>query len=287
MRSPSPYQRSTALLGGGDSGFEGTPLPSSISPLPALIHIRPLNTFDVDISSNNDNGTFFEGQSPAPFTAPPSPAPTSKNEVQRAFQVGTVGESSAGKRDVAQTLSQPTQNNQKTRYKQTEELEVTERLNDLRSKHGLYHPATIDTAMRLAGILIMQGRYRSAELLCKQCAECLLSTLGENNPRTLDAFGRLALCFVQEGQLAKAGKLYRAVYSKASQIFRQSDREFLYLKIDFAYCVAGLGDVTAAERALRETRVIGRKVLRADDPIRNQPISLSYTPSSLFNWSGA
>jgi tetratricopeptide (TPR) repeat protein len=153
------------------------------------------------------------------------------------------------------------------RYKQMEELELTQKLDNFQSKHGPYHPATINTAMRLGGILSDQGRYRAAELLFNQCADCLQRTFGENNPGTLFAFGKLAHCFVQQGKLSKAEKLFRAVHSKASQILPSSDRMFLLVKMEYSNCIALLGDSKGAERELREILTIGGAVLPFDDPI--------------------
>jgi tetratricopeptide (TPR) repeat protein len=164
-------------------------------------------------------------------------------------------------------MSQPTQIIRKQRYKQNAELELIHRLNDSHCKQRWYHPATIDTAMRLARILGLQGRYRSAELLFKQCADHLEKTFGEKNPRTLVASSQLSRVYVQQGQLAKGEKLSRLVYSRASEVFNPSNRDFLCIKINFAYCIAILGDFTESERLLREAMSIGGAVLPNDDPV--------------------
>ncbi len=156
------------------------------------------------------------------------------------------------------------ENFQKKRYRQTEELELTQRLNDLRSRFAISHPATIDTAIRLAEILGYQGRYRAAELLFKQSANCLLTNFGQNDPRTIIAFERLAYCYFQQDQLSKAEKLFGMLYSKASQILPSSSREFLRIKKDFGYCKFQLGDPAAAEQAVREVLAIGSQVLPAN-----------------------
>jgi tetratricopeptide (TPR) repeat protein len=213
----------------------------------------------------------FEGRSPSPFTAPSSPASTLKeiatapSNLLRSSQISLAGKSLAAGDDVAQAMFQLPQCFRRKRYKQTEELELTQRLDDFQSRYGISHPATIDTARRLGGLLSLQGRYRAAGLLFKQCANCLLTRFGENDPRTVNAFRELASCFLQQGQLSKAEKLFDMVYLRASQIFSSSDRKFLEIKKGFGYCKLNLGDYAVAEQAFREVLAIGSQFLPAQD----------------------
>ena len=112
--------------------------------------------------------------------------------------------------------------------------------------------------MRLAGILSLQGRYRSAELLSKQCVSCLQTTSGEENPRIPFHPANSRTFYIQEGQLSKAEKLSQQVYSRASKVFHLLNRNSFAVKVDFAYCIAIVGDELAAKQLLREGMVIGR-----------------------------
>jgi tetratricopeptide (TPR) repeat protein len=149
----------------------------------------------------------------------------------------------------------------KKRYRQTEELELTQRLDDFRSQYGVSHPATIDTASRLAVVLSQQGRFRAAELLFNQCANCLHTNFGENDPRTIRGFTNLAFCYVQQDRLSKAEKLFGMMYSKASQIFHSSDLTFLAIKAQFGHLKSQLSDYVAAEQTYREVLAIGLQSL--------------------------
>lgn len=251
--------------------LDGNSLQSSISTPPSFGHIRSSSRLDPGIPINHGHEEVFEGQSPAPFTAPPSPAPTPKtrfaasHELESISQSRVMGENLAStSQNVAVAMSQPNQSTQKKRCKQTEELELTQRLNELRSRHGLDHPATIDTAVRLAEILTYQGRHRSAELLFKQCVDCVAKTLGENNPKTLLISGQLAECFIRQGHLSKAEKLFRTIFSRESQVFHPSDPRFLSLKVAFANCIVGLGDLTTAKRTLHEIMAVDAAAPLAD-----------------------
>jgi tetratricopeptide (TPR) repeat protein len=265
------------LLGGSGSVLDENPLQSSISTPPSLGHISSSSRFDPDIPINHEHEEVFEGQSPAPFTAPPSPAPTPRTRFAASHELESISQSRVMDENIASTsqnvavaISPSNQSTQKKRHRQTEELELTQRLNELRSRHGLDHPATIDTAVRLAETLSNQGRYRSAELLFKQCVDCVTKTLGENNPKTLLISGGLAECFIRQDNLLKAEKLLRTIFSREYQVFHPSDQRFLRLKISFACCIAGLGDLTAARRALHEVMAVDAAAPLADKNVLNQ-----------------
>jgi tetratricopeptide (TPR) repeat protein len=265
------------LLGGSGSVLDGNPLQSSISTPPSLGHIGSSSRFDPGIPINHEHEEVFEGQSPAPFTAPPSPAPTPRTRFAASHELESISQSRVMDENIASTsqnvavaISQLNQSTQKKRHRQTEELELSQRLKELRSRHGLDHPATVDTAVRLAKILSYQGRYRSAELLLKQCMDCVTKTLGENNPKTLLISGELAECFIRQDNLSKAEKLLRTIFSKEYQVFHPSDQRFLSLKVLFANCIASLGDFTAARRVLHEVMAVGAAAPLADKGVLNE-----------------
>jgi tetratricopeptide (TPR) repeat protein len=219
-----------------------------------------------------EDGNVFEGQSPAPSTAPPSPAPSQRHEAHgvssNSSQHLVLGENLiSSENDIHAPFSSstavltrppPIQTSQKKRYKQKEELELTQRLNDLQSKYGSDHAATVDTALRLVQIYVAQGRYRSSEHLCEQSAKLLQKSVGENDPRTLSAFNQLAAIFLFQSQYSKAKTLLQAVHSRASKALHPSHLAILSIKNEFARCLATIGNLVEAEQIFREVMVLGR-----------------------------
>ncbi|PMD49902.1 TPR-like protein [Hyaloscypha bicolor E] len=279
IRSPSPYKRNIDSLGGLISELEGN-LPPSFPPPQIFDHMpSPQGDLGTDIASILvEDGNVFEGQTPAPFTAPPSPAPSqiheahgvssdssqhpilggnlvsSENDIHAPFSSSTAG--LAG--------PQPIKIPQKKHYKHKEELEFTRRLNDLQSNYGSDHPATIDTALRLAQIFEQQGRLRSSESLCKLSAELLQKSVGENDPRTLSAFSQLASIFIFQSQFSKAKTLLQAVHSRASKVLHPSHLVILCIKTTLATCLGTIGNHVEAEQIVREVIVLGKETLPPD-----------------------
>jgi tetratricopeptide (TPR) repeat protein len=277
--SPSPYKRNLNSLSGLISELEGN-LPPSFPPPQIFDHMRsPQDDLGTDIASILvEDGNVFEGQTPAPFTAPPSPAPSQIHEAHGASSDSSQdpilgGNLVSSENDIHAPFSsstaalagpRPIKIPQKKRYKHKEELEFTRRLNDLQSNHGSDHPATIDTALRLAGIFEHQGRYRSSEHLCKQSVELLQKSVGENDPRTLLAFSQLAGIFRFQSQFSKSKTLLQAVHSRASQVLHPSHLAVLSIKNELARCLTTTGNLVEGERIFREVIVLGRETLPPD-----------------------
>ncbi|KAH8753696.1 hypothetical protein BGZ57DRAFT_79288 [Hyaloscypha finlandica] len=282
IRSPSPYKRNIDSLGGLISELEGN-TPPSFSPPQNFGHMRsPQHDLGTNIASILvEDGNVFEGQTPAPFTAPPSPAPSQRHEAhgsssdssQHLILGGNLVSSENGihapfsSGTAALTGPQPIKTPQKKRYMHKEELEFTRRLNDLQSNYGADHPATIDTALRLANIFLEQGRHRSSERLCKQYAELLQKSVGENDPRTLMAFSQLSHIFSRQSQISKAKTLLQAVHSRASQNLHPSHPAILTIKTRLAICLRGAGNLVEAEKIFREVMVLGKETLPPDHDI--------------------
>ncbi|KAH9222654.1 hypothetical protein DL95DRAFT_454146 [Leptodontidium sp. 2 PMI_412] len=153
----------------------------------------------------------FEGRSPPPFTPRPSPSPSISSAQLRnvsgftiesifpAQSLSPAETSSPGPRDLIpltqesmrsplpadwslqgnnihqapSTSSSPS----KTRYREKEELDLRQRLENFELQHGPSHPASLDTMSRLANVLQDQGRLRSAEVYFRRVAESWLANL--------------------------------------------------------------------------------------------------------------
>ena len=279
IRSPSPYKRNIDSLGSLISELEGN-LPPSFTPSQIFGHMcSPRDEIGTNIASILvEDGNVFEGQTPAPFTAPPSPAPSQRHEAHGVSSDSSQhlilgGSLVSSENDLHAPFSfsttalvdpQPIKTTQKIYYKHKEELEFTRRLNDLQSNYGSDHLATIDTALRLANIFSEQGRYRSSERLCKQSAELLQKSVGEDDPRTLSAFRLLSHIFVRQGQISKAKTLLQAIHSRASKVLHPSHLAFLEIKVELARCLAVTGHHAEADQSFREAIVLGRETLPPD-----------------------
>jgi hypothetical protein len=119
--------------------------------------------------------------------------------------------------------SQPTQNPQKKRYRQTEELKLTHRLKGFPSQYGFDHPATIDTTSRPATIFKHQNRFHSAETLRKQVADYLQKTVSENGPRTLVLLANSHICSFSKFDIWQQKDYRNMCISKASMFLHQLD----------------------------------------------------------------
>jgi tetratricopeptide (TPR) repeat protein len=228
-----------------------------------------------------EDGNVFEGQSPAPFTAPPSPAPSQRHEAHGVSSDSSqplmlAGNLVSSENDIHAPFNpstaalagpQPIKTPQKEHYMHKEELECTRRLNDLQSNYGPDHPATIDTALRLGNIFQGQGRYRSSERLCKLSAELLQKSVGENDPRTLSAFSQLAGIFIFQSQFSKAKTLLQVVHSRASKNLHPSHLVVLFIKNELARCLVAIGNHVEAEQIFREVIVLGGETLPPDHAV--------------------
>ena len=148
-----------------------------------------------DILTVDDAQSPFVGQSPAPFTAPPSPAPSEKDTSSANGENDLIND--PGMQYFAAALEMPISRNHaatepsstatasKTRYLQKDEDELRQRLDALIFRLGLDHPAAIDTHLRLGIIFFKQGRFKAAEIAFTQVIENGRKVLGVAHPTTI------------------------------------------------------------------------------------------------------
>ena len=148
-----------------------------------------------DILTVDDAQSPFVGQSPAPFTAPSSPTSSQRNT---SIPNGANGHmDDPGMQYLAAALGQPisrshaatepssTATASKIRYLQNDEDELRQRLDALVFRHGLDHPAAIDTHLRLGTVFVKQGRYKAAEIAFTQVIDNARKVLGVAHPTTI------------------------------------------------------------------------------------------------------
>ena len=139
----------------------------------------PIGSSTNDIIELMEIRSDFEGQSPPPFTDPPSPvlseqdvsiaAPPSSNSYLRdalpapssSKPPSILSYEVADKPDIAGTSS-------KTRYLQQEETEHQHRLEALLSQYDPDHPVVLDRRLRPGGILQNKGRLEQREQLSER-----------------------------------------------------------------------------------------------------------------------
>lgn len=139
----------------------------------------------------------FSGQSPAPFTAPSSPAlswraassivgfPVSSNPITQNSYEPTEGLVTPYLHPNETVESRFILTSPRTRYRQQEENEYQQRLDALVRQHGPNHPVSLDTLHRLGVILRDQGRYKAAETTFREAIEGWQKTYGDGHPKTI------------------------------------------------------------------------------------------------------
>ena len=250
----------------------------------------------------------FEGQSPAPFTPIPSPAPSprvvpaslrilSSFDTDSGVQHQThssiqhlspsEGSSTQTSRDMlllefTNSLSQNFNVSDKphapatltkTRYREAEELDLRRRLDQFTASHGSNHPATLYTMSRLGQVLQSQGRLCSAEDCFKAVAEQSRVLHGEDDLRTLEAFLNLASILDDQGNMAPAEKLCRNLLRKAVNLIPDEHSLNLQINILLGLCLLKLGRLQEAEHIFNEVIKLGhRAALQPDDGLLLRPM---------------
>ncbi|KAJ3462636.1 hypothetical protein MRS44_007422 [Fusarium solani] len=141
------------------------------------------------------SGTFV-GQSPAPIYRPLPSLLSGSPPTPRAFQ------------DQLDTAAGSLQ----YRYKQTDEERLREELSRAETMFGTSHSTTLDILFELGDVLMIQGRYKSAEEMARRLVEGRRSVSGNNGIETLDALELLGQVLSRQGFYAQAEKLHRRTF---------------------------------------------------------------------------
>ena len=157
------------------------------------------------VNSFSDTNSNFDGQSPAPFTAPSSPiTPFGNDAAFKGFSKTDQQSILSPDHEPAHVFASPPPfippsfqrsnttdyseimtKSPRIRYRQQEENEHRQRLAALLRQYGPDHPATIDTYLRLGAIMEDQGRYGSAESLFSRAIKGYQKTFGDDHPATI------------------------------------------------------------------------------------------------------
>jgi tetratricopeptide (TPR) repeat protein len=86
------------------------------------------------------------------------------------------------------------------------------------SLHGVHHPSSLRTLLRLSENLLNQCRLRQAENTARKCLARSRAHYGDDNPNTAGAMLLLGLVFSRQSNFEDARKMF----AKSLRIFRQT-----------------------------------------------------------------
>jgi len=207
----------------------------------------------------------FVGQSPAPFTVPSSPVALERQtpsaqpmpimQIRNAQIDPQLGQSMG----LGLPSSAP-----KSRYLEKEEMDLRQRLDAFLNQLSPTHPAALDTLCRLVSVYTNQGRYRTAEVNCKQLVERSRIGYGKDDHRTLRNMSTLAMILRFQGRIKSSVALSREIHISALSNF-PPPKVVSYIKCELALGLCQSGDEAAAELLVRESLRAISSVLRPDD----------------------
>ncbi|KAF2467662.1 uncharacterized protein BDR25DRAFT_291611 [Lindgomyces ingoldianus] len=187
---PSPAYSPAALNASPGGAMSAAQSPAMVSPALSVASI---------VWPRNSN---FAGQSPAPTYQPLPNSIISSVPTQSVLR---------GQVDIA---TGPLQR----RYKQTDEEGLQEALSQAETWFGIGHPETFSILFKLGDVLIVQGRYKSAEKLIRRLVEGHRTVNGNNDNNTLDALELLGRVLECQGLYAKAEKLLQHTFKARKMV---------------------------------------------------------------------
>nr|RBQ98924.1 hypothetical protein FVER53263_03224 [Fusarium verticillioides] len=157
-------------------------------------------------------GSNFTGQSPMPFF--------------RALPV-QLPASDLSATSPAYPPSRSTLVPQQYRYKQDEEDRLRSELSVAEALFGSEHVETLHILTMLAEVLLLQGRYRSAEEMIRRAVAGYLKIARGDDSRTLNALGLLGQVLIYQGLYLQASKLLEELLETERVAFGDEHRSTL------------------------------------------------------------
>lgn len=256
------YLDFNAVEGQGPASFTHPP---SVALAP---HISLLQRSLSSLTENNLHNQFYNALREAP----------SHSQGPAAFPQTSTASSTTSYSDFLEQdyLGEPSRSKflRQKRYREEEEFELEERLDQFRLRYGSSHPATLDTMSRLGQIFQEQDRLHNAESSFKEVAESCRHKFGEDNLRTIEAFLSLATILLEQSNLAPAERLCRRLQTKVSSLRPPQHVLNLGIKNELEKCLYQLGRVQEAEEIHAESVRLGRNILEPDDDLLLWPMEI-------------
>ncbi|KAJ4211317.1 hypothetical protein NW759_012519 [Fusarium solani] len=195
------------------------------------------------------SGTFV-GQSPAPIYRPLPSLLSGSPPTPRAFQ------------DQLDTAAGSLQ----YRYKQTDEERLREELSRAETMFGTSHSTTLDILFELGDVLMIQGRYKSAEEMARRLVEGRRSVSGNNGIETLDALELLGRVLSRQGFYAQAEKLHRRTFESRKVMLGDEHPDTLISMANLASTYVNQGRWKEAEELQVGVIETAKRVLGKEHP---------------------
>jgi Tetratricopeptide repeat len=166
----------------------------------------------------------FAGQSPAPIYRPlPSlflgslPAPSAFQGQSASVQPYLPGSA------LPLEIGHPATGSVWYRYKQADEERLREELSRTEIVFGISHSETLGILSKLGAVLIVQGRYKSAEEVIRRLVEGRRIVNGNDDVNTLDALDLLGQVLGRQGLYTKAEKIHQRTLESRKAILGEED----------------------------------------------------------------
>ncbi len=259
----TPYL--TNILNTATSDFTGeSPAPIPTTPGPSAVQLVTARASRMDASTRDGdegiNGIFIE-QFPLDFSGW-FPCGTSTNLSSMDVDPDIAANMLDNQHSSSTGMPPPP----RRRYKENEELEHKNKLQELESVHGLDHPATINTRLRLARVFRHQGRYRAAELAYRQAACTSQIYLGNNHESTFRAIHDLLYTFYYQGRYSTAETHYWSLRRRALNLLGLEHDTTMRISIGLATVLSKMGKWSEAESLEREVFEIQSRLYGLKDP---------------------
>jgi eukaryotic-like serine/threonine-protein kinase len=131
---------------------------------------------------------------------------------------------------------------------------------------GANNPKTLNTALRLGGVVELQGKFAEAETLDSQTSEAMRQVLGSRHPSTLKAMMNLADDYADQGKYAQAEPLLIQTLEVDRKVLGPEHIETLRCMIALARVYDREEKYAQAEATESQTVEIDRRVLGPEHP---------------------
>lgn len=165
----------------------------------------------------------------------------------------------------AQSVADPSDDNNKARLKKREELEV-QSLEKRKREFGEEHPDTLSSMANLALTYKDQRRWKEAENLQIQVMETSERVLGEQHPFTLMSVSNLASVLQDQGKYEEAEEMYRRALTVKEEVLGEKHLDTLKSLSNLVFALQMQGKEEEAEEICRRVLTVKEEVLGKEHP---------------------